>query len=300
MQGFPTFRLSGVPWLIMCLGIVTAGTWSFASDPAAPVPAPKPQAKASAPATGFKIAIAFYGLRAEPITTAELFFRGGVACYFASESPEEIVIINPADARVELLNLERHVQGELAFSRLEEKQAMLHRAVAGAIRKQEESGTRSNRIAAEMSRALNDPDLAETFDAAALRLRLTNSAVTVDATGAAEPDAARLAFIDTALTALVKLAAARDPEAIPPFIRLDSLRALIGGHHLRPVELAFTYRLAGPPRKHRWTYRLVETLTSREILALDQVTRLRSSTPFIPFERYERPPEQAKARKPAP
>ena len=206
------------------------------------------------------------------------------------------MIINPADRRVELLDLERRVQAEISFTKLDEKQTTLHRAIADAIRKQEDAGGRSNRLSAEMSRALNDPALTQTFDPATSHLQLTNSAVTVDATGATEPDTRRLTLIVTALDALIKLTAVRDPESIPPFIRLDTVHALIADHHLRPTELAFTYRLAGPPRKHRWTYRLVDTLTSRELEALNRVARLRTNTPFIPFERYERRPAETKAK----
>ena len=36
---------------------------------------------------------------------------------------------------------------------------MLHKAIAGAIRKHEETGGRADRVAAEMSRALIDPKL---------------------------------------------------------------------------------------------------------------------------------------------
>jgi hypothetical protein len=78
------------------------------------------------------------------------------------------------------------------------------------------------------------------------------------------------------------------------------MRAVITGHHLRPAELAFTYRLAGPPRKHRWTYRLVEALTPRETLALDHIAKVRTTTPFITFDRYERRPSDPKATKPSP
>jgi hypothetical protein len=284
---------------MLCLGIAVGGPCGFAFDPEPPLPNSRPLPGAGARA-GFKIAIAFHGIRADPISTAELFFRGGSAYYFASDAPEEIVIINPADARMELVDLARNLQSEIAFRRLDEKQAMLHRAIAAAIRTQEEAGGRSNRISAEMSRALNDPGLAETYEPDTSRLRLSNSAVTVDATGTPEPDTARLAIIDTALTFLIKLAAARDPEAIPPFIRLDALRAMITGHRLRPAEVGFTYRLAGPPRKHRWTYRLVETLTPRETLALDHVDKVRTRTPFATFEKYERRPTQPKDRKPLP
>jgi hypothetical protein len=244
--------------------------------------------------------VAFYGVKKDPITTAELVFREGTAYYFASESPEEIVIVNPADKRVELFDLDRRIQAEMTLSKLEQKQQILHQSIAAAIKKQEEAGGRSNRVSAEMSRALNDPALAETFDPASSHLRLTNSVVTVDATGEPEPDAIRLAQIDTALKVLIKLAAARDPEAIPPFIRLDAVHALTVGHHLRPLEVAFTYRLAGPPRKHRWTYRLAPTLTARELEALNRVARLRVSTPFVPFERYEQRTVESKAKKPSP
>ena len=106
----------------------------------------------------------------------------------------------------------------------------------------------------------------------------------------------RLALIVTALDALIKLTAVRDPETIPPFIRLDTVHSLIVGHQLRPTELAFTYRLAGPPRKHRWTYRLVDTLTPRELEALNRIARLRATIPFIPFDRYDRRTGETKAK----
>ena len=262
-----------------------------AADPAAPPPNLKAPAAAD-----FKLAVAFFGVRKEPITTSELIVHGGTGYYFASESPEEIVIINPTDRRIELLDLERRVQAEISFTKLDEKQTTLHHAIANAIRKQEEAGGRSNRLSAEMSRALNDPGLTQSYDPAGSRLQLTNSAVTVDATGEPDPDTARLTLVVTALDALIKLAAARDPETIPPFIRLDTVHSLIVGHQLRPTELAFTYRLAGPPRKHRWTYRLVETLTSRELEALNRVARLRTVTPFIPFDRYERRTAETRAK----
>jgi len=274
--------------------VLVAWGWGLEARAADPAP-PPPNLKAPA-AADFKLAISFFGVHKEPITTAELIAHDGTAYYFAHESPEEIVIINPADRRVELLDLERRVQAEISFTRLDEKQTTLHHSIAAAIRKQEEAGGRSNRVSAEMSRALNDPALTQSYDPATSRLQLTNSAVTVDATGEPDPDTARLALIVTALDALIKLAAVRDPETIPPFIRLDAVHSLIVGHQLRPTEMAFTYRLAGPPRKHRWTYRLVPTLTARELEALNRVARLRATTPFIPFDRYERRTTETKAK----
>jgi hypothetical protein len=124
---------------------------------------------------------------------------------------------------------------------------------------------------------------------------LTNPTVTVDATGEPEPDQGRLTLIDAALTAHIRLASVRDPQAIPPFIRLDALHALTASHHLRPTELSFLYRLAGPPRRHRWTYRLIDTLTERELEAIKRVIRLRERTSYVPFNRYEQRSTEGKA-----
>ena len=68
------------------------------------------------------------------------------------------------------------------------------------------------------------------------------------------------------------------------------------GHHLRPAELSFVYRLAGPPRKHGWTFRLLETLTARETEALKRVITLRERTPYVPFERYEQHTSESKTK----
>lgn len=239
----------------------------------------------------FKLAIAFHGVREEPITTAELLVRGGIAYRFASEAPGEILILDPAAARLELVDIRRRIRSEIFLTRLDEKQAMLHKAIAGAIRDHEATGSRSDRLAAEMSRALIDPKLDETYDPATHHLRLTNPVVTVDAVGEPDPGPeagpSRLSLIDGALAASFKLEAVRDPESIPPFIRLEALRALTARHHLRPTAMTFVYRLAGPPRKHGWTYRLVESLTVREIEALNRVIKFRERTPYVPFHQYE-------------
>jgi hypothetical protein len=246
----------------------------------------------------FKLTITFQGVRKEPITRAELLFHGGDAYYFASEAPEEVVTVNPSGTRLEFLDLDRGVQSEIMFTRLDQKQAVLHGALVQAIQKHDESGTRADRVAAAMSRALVEPALAETYDPAAHHLKLTNSAVTVDATGEPEPDVGRLALIDLALTRLIQLAAVRHPEAIPPFIRLDALHALTARRQLRPNELSFVYRLTGPPRKHAWRYALVNTLTDRELEGLKRVAGVRARSRFIPFERYERRGAERKGAKP--
>jgi hypothetical protein len=79
----------------------------------------------------------------------------------------------------------------------------------------------------------------------------------------------------------------RDPELIPPFTELETFSALVGEKHLLPTEVSILYRLAGPPRKIRKTYRVVPALTKREIEALARVDQLRRSAPTLSFQRYE-------------
>jgi hypothetical protein len=264
--------------LMLVLALGARGTIAVADEPA------PPQRKTP---DDFKIRIAFYGVDKEPITTAELVVHDGIAYRFSSEMPEEVLIFEPDADRLEFLDLERRVQAEIQLTKIEAIQKVLHKAIEKAIRTHEEAGGRADRLAAEMSRSLIDPRLDQVYDPAAHRLRMTNRVVTVEATGEPEPDAARLSLIEEALAALTKLDSVRDPKAIPPFIRLEALHALTAGHQLRPAEMTYVYRLSGPPRKHRWTYQLVDSLTPREIEALNRVISLRERTAYVPFERYE-------------
>jgi hypothetical protein len=263
--------------------VLAAIVWGLAY-PATPAEGPKDEA-----AGEFKLAIAFHESGKEPVSTASLIVRDGVAYYFHSDSPREILIVEPA-ARLVLLDLERKVQAALPLADLDAKQVMLHDAIAGAIRKHEQKGDRANRVAAAITRSLVDPALVEAYDPATRHLRLSNPNVAVEADGEPEPDAGRRSLLESALTTLVKLESVRDPKGIPPFIRLDTLHAVITGRQLRPTELSFVYRLAGPPRKQRWTYRPIPTLTAREQEGLRRVAVLRQVLPTLSFDRYERPP----------
>jgi hypothetical protein len=88
------------------------------------------------------------------------------------------------------------------------------------------------------------------------------------------------------LGSIAKLGAYRTPDDLPPFAELEAIAALTGERHQRPTELAYLYRLAGPPRKFRRTYRLIPTLTDREVEAIVRVDRLREVAPNVRYERY--------------
>lgn len=245
------------------------------------------QAPVQSSKTEFKLVIDLYTVDKKPVVTADLIVYKGVAFHFVKEVPSEIVIIDPGKARIVLLDLKRKIQTELSVRRLDANLATLHARISATAQKQEQAGTRADRSAASLSRDLITPRFKSTYDPKNHSLTLTNTSVEVHASGVPEPNSARLAAILNSLAAIAKLGVLRDPESLPPFTRLDTLRTLVGEHHLRPTEASFLYRLAGPPRKLRWTYQLVPKLTDRERDALERINRIRAMTPFAPYEQYE-------------
>ena len=156
------------------------------------------------------------------------------------------------------------------------------------IASSERKDTRAGRIAAEMKRNLRDPHFASTYDEPSRTLKLANPNVQIDAVGEPEPDRARLAVLAETLTLVTKLRALREAGEFSPFPQLDAFSALMDGRKLRPTEMTFLFRLAGPPEKHRWAYSLVQTITDRERAALVKIDDSLLTTRRIDFERYER------------
>lgn len=244
-----------------------------------------PRLAPSVPAD-FKLVITLYGAGNEPIHKAELVVHEGRAFHFDPGPPLEVIIKDPGTGRLELLNLKTKVRSEVSFKKLEKFQTKLHEAITAASAKREAQGGKANQVAAKMSRDLIDPRFSASYVPATHRLHLSNATVEVDAQGEPDPDRSRLASTHAALAALTRLEAARNPRDIPPFARLEALRALVLDHGLRPTEVAFVYRLAGPPLKMRWTFRMEPSLTARELEAIARVEAVRERCRFTRFERY--------------
>lgn len=257
------------------LALVVSAALAGESEPSRKVPA------------DFKLSIAFFGFRKEPIDVSQLIFWKGRAFQLRSD-PTEVVVYSPDMNLVELLDLKRLVHTEIPLKSLDDAQARLHRSISSAIEKREKKGGRADRVAAEMTRSLINPSFKETFDDASHRLRLSNPNVEVDATGERDDDSARLAMIADSLTVLLKLSSYRDPVAIPPFARLDAIRRLTDDHHLRPGEFNMLYRLAGTPQKFRWTYRLKTSLSTHEVEVLARLSAVLERSRYVRFEKYER------------
>lgn len=260
---------------VLCL----AGAWGIGAEPSA-----KP---AAAVPPDFKLVIGEYGAAKEPVGTLELIFRRGLAYQFASGPLLEVIIHDPGARRVELVDLKRKLRTEVTEPQLETFQTKLHDAIAASCARREKLGGRANEVAATMSRRLIDPNFTRAYDPSTRQLRLTNPTVAVDAHGDPEADAARLARIASTLVALIRLESMRDPEAIPPFARLETLHDLTADHHLRPTEVSILYRLAGPPERNRWTFTLVPKLTEREVEAIARLGTLMDRCQFMRFDRYK-------------
>lgn len=260
--------------LVLTCGMTVAVV--CAAEPPRPIPA------------DFKLVVTVYGVKKEPIQRSELLsWRGRLFVVVSGSS--EVVVLNPGTNRAELVDIDRKVHTDIPFERFERYQANLRKAIQLAIEKREKAGGRGDRIAAQMSRDLIDPQFKETFDDASHQLRLTNSSAEVDIKGEPDGDQGRLDAIETGLSVMIKLASLRDPEAIPPFTRLDALTATIRKHHLRPVEMQTLYRLAGPPIKYRWTYALKQNVDADELEVLNKIGGLLERSRALRFDHYERP-----------
>ncbi len=237
------------------------------------------------PPADFRLHVASFGLGKEPVYTEEIVVHAGRA-YVLPSNVKEVVIIEPARNQLVILDVGRRIQTEVTFEALEAALAKLKASLRSTIETLEKEGGRANEVEAKMTRELIEPRLATEPGSKPNRLRLTNPAVEVDADGEPEPDAARLATIAVVLPSIARLGAFRTPQDLPPFIELETIAALTGIRHQRPTELAYLYRLAGPPRKFHRTYQLIPTLTDREIEAIARVDRLRESAPVVRYERY--------------
>jgi hypothetical protein len=236
----------------------------------------------------FKLKLTLYEAGDTPLETSELLAHAG-SVYRFREHSNEVMIVLPGDERVDIVDMtvNKRAQTSVSFKLLDDELGKLRAAISGAIGKLEKEGGRANRLKAQMTRDLIEPKLTATFDASTNHLNLKGETAEVSATGEPDPDAARLTLIGTVLPVLLKLESLRDPALIPPFAELETISVLINERHLRPTEVSMLFRLAGPPRRVRWTYELVPSLTERELEALARVDLLRRNVPSLGFSRYE-------------
>jgi hypothetical protein len=266
--------------------VLTATALIGTDDPPKPTALPQGVTQVPSPVE-FKIRFWHYGVTKEPIASGEIVASRG-RIYQTLEGSKEIVVFDSARKTIEFLDLGAKRRSDLTYRDLDEAMLALRSVMTEFITDSEKKNSKAGRIAAEMKRSQLEPRFQASYTEAEHRLKLSNAYIQVDASGVVEPDPARLAVLGEALMVSTKLVALREAGEYCPFPQLDAFSALIGERKLRPEEMTFMFRLAGPPEKHRWVYELVPSIPDRERAALDKIDSLLMSTQRTPFDRYER------------
>ncbi len=259
--------------VVIFSGLFIVGAIAHADGPPALVPA------------DFRLYIKSFGVAKEPIYTEDVVYHSGRIYVFPS-NVKEVTIIEPAKARLDLIDTGRRVQCEFEFSKLDNSMTRLKSSLREAAEKLEKQGGKAKLIEARMTRDLFETKLETTFDPKTRRLRMKNPVVEVDAESEPEVDAGRLALINSSLVNIARLAAYRVPEDLPPFIEFEAIAALTVERKLRPTSMTYVYRLAGPPQKMRRTYEMIDKLTDRELEALKLIDRLSEVAPSLRYDQF--------------
>lgn len=263
-------------WGILLLGaFFVREPWSASADDAPTV-------------EDFRYVVEIFEAGPERIAKSEIVCREGTFYQFFSRAREEVVVMEVSPSfRVTLIDLKRKVQCQVHAVELAAHLDRLRRGLASTVRKLEASEERGDRVSAEMIRDLAEPRFHERFDEEKRSLLLENASVTIEALGETEAARERLRLLRVVLENLATFASMREPDDVPPFAMRQTIQRFLGERNLLPREISMTVRLAGPPRKVRWVYQLVPTLTDREREAIRRVELLRATATFVSFRNYE-------------
>jgi len=252
--------------------------------------------KPEAPPTDFKLVISLSGASKSQSARLEVLVQSGRAYQFDPGPPLEVAIFDARASRVELLNVRSVLRSEVSLKRLEEYRRGLHDAIEKAAAKREALGGRGNLLTAAMSRDLINPRFSVQFDEPTRSITLSNPSVEIQGRGEPDSDQSRLSYLHRALNALTILDSAQDPRGLPPFSHLSVLQEMMGQRKLRPTEIDGLYRLAGPPRRMRWTFQWEEGLGESQLKAIARVDALKSRARYVRFDQYREHTERQRAR----
>lgn len=261
-----------------------------ADDP--PRPANPPAAPAVAPAAApagpsFRLAFQHFDVGKRPVGRGEVVASRG-RFYYLEKNSNEVIVIEPAHKSIHLVDLKLGLAADLSYGEVDAKIDANRDEQRKVVEAHSRSKSRNDRIDAEIRRDLSDPRFRVTFDEAAHALRMSNPSAQVEARGEPEDDPARLAAIAEALGTLAKLDAFREPENLKFLVEIDAISALVEGRKLRPTEMTYLFRLAGPPEKYRWTYLLIPEVTDEDRQGLDLIEGKLVKSRHVTFDRYDR------------
>lgn len=257
----------------------------LASSILAPDDPPRPAAPAVGPT--FRLAFQQFDSGRRLVGRGEVIASRGKLFYLEKGS-NEVVVFEPGRKGLRLVDIKLGVSADISYRELDAELAASREAHRKAVEAHAKSAARGERIDAEMRRDMSEPRFQVRYDESSRTLRLSNPTAQVEARGEPDDDAARFAAIAESLGTIAKLRAYREPDNLKHLIEIEAVSSLIDGRKLRPAEITYLFRLAGPPDKHRWVYTLVPEVTEQDRLGLDLIEGKLLKARHLPFDRYDR------------
>jgi hypothetical protein len=248
---------------------------------------PRPAAPAPAASPAFRITVRQFETDRRPVARGEIIVARGRAYYLESGS-KEVIVLDPAAKAVHLIDLKMSVTADLPYSDIDAGLAEQREDQKKIIEAHARGKSRAERIDAEMRRDQLEPRFEPKFDEASRTLRMGNPSVQVEARGEPDDDPARFAATADTLTTLARLRARRELDDLGHLVQVETISLLVGGRKLRPAEITYLFKLAGPPEKHRQTFELIPELTPEDLQGLDLIEAQLPKARRVPFDRYNR------------
>jgi hypothetical protein len=246
---------------------------------------PKPAGTAPSPA--FRITVKQFEADRRPVARGEIIVSRGRTYYLESGS-KEVIVLDPAAKAVHLIDVKMNLTADVPYRDIDAGLAEQREDQKKIIEAHSKGKTRAERIDAEFRRDQLEPRFEPKFDEASRTLRMGNPSVQVEARGEPDDDPARFAATADTLTTLARLRAYREPDDLRHLIQVETVSLLVGGRKLRPAEITYLLRLAGPPEKHRQTFELIPELTPEDLEGLDLIEAKFPEAHRVPFDRYNR------------
>jgi len=254
------------------------------------------QVKKSAVPADFRVSVALKETTTNQGTSAEwLAYKGRVLEII--DGRHELILIDPAARRVELLDLDRKRIARISFSRLDAELSAHKKRLQRTVDKLSGSSERAKKLNAAKTADLLNPAGDWTYDAKTHTLRRDGTTSEVTATGIPDEDAARLELFRLSMVYLIKLDSYRAPEKLPPFVQLQAIDALVKTHRLRPSEMSLLFRLNGPPIRFRWTHEMTPSLTAKDVELWTKLENFLKTAQLVDLDAYDRAARDPKTRR---
>jgi len=220
----------------------------------------------------------FIGSQREPVSTSVTIFHDGSVYDFLA-SPDEVVVFEPAEDRLVLLDLERHIRTELNTTEVEQFSQRL-KQWAGQQRD-------------PLLRFLGAPEFSEQFDEVRGELVLSSPWLTYHILLADAPSPAVCQQYRRFCDWMARLNTLLKANARPPFARLLANEA-IARHGAIPREVRLTIARSGLPLPRqvlRSEHRFYQAVVGPDLDRVVQAQQFMHIFKRVDFQEYRRAPD---------